>query len=590
MASTTGTTMFKVTELHESKSNPRKIGNKQADAELAASVKEHGVLTPLLLRKRDAGGFEVVFGSRRAAAARAAGLPEVPGTLREDLDEATVRELQLVENGQRENVHPLDEADGYKALVDEYRYDAERIASKVSKPVAHVRRRLKLVDLGEAGRKAWLDGKLTEEAAFVLARVPAALQAKACTDAIEENEPDRWEAQNGRVFEAVTGAEMRHIVRRALTLPIAKAPFPTDDTTLVPAAGACTTCVKRTSTQAELFADFEKEDLCTDTACHRKKADAQFARVKEAEVKRGVLGRAAKPGERVPPPAKILTPSESKKIFSPHDPTRVTYDAPYAEITEAQRAKLEAKGAPVVLTQRPDGAAVLLARKQDAAKLQPTARAGSEAHGVSAAEKARRSKEREKETRRKERERSGFEAVVSAMVAAGEKRFDEDDVLRAIVIGQIRDFDAPDAEDMIARRALSDVDAATGKKVDAVEVLVRAVTVAKRSTLRGLFVELFVTNEASWTWQQLAEGKVPYSPGAGLLAKALGVNVAAAWKAGEKAAERELDAAAARKAMKDAAPAGAATGAKKSGTKPAKKSAAKPAKKPAAKKSAGKRR
>lgn len=523
--------MFKVSELHESPTNPRKIRDAQKDAELLESVKMHGVLTALLLRQRKGGGWEIVFGSRRARAAKAAGLTEVPGESR-TLEDIEVRELQLVENGQRDDVHPLDEADAYKALVDEYGYDAHAIAAKMGKPITHVRRRLQLVHLEAEGRKAWLDGKIGEDAAFVLARVPAKMQAQACKEAIAENEPESWDRQRGDTFHPVTGDEMRRVVRVAFSLPIADAKFPTDDATLVPAAGACTTCPKRTGAQAELFADFNKDDRCTDPTCWKQKGTAQFARLQEAAT--------AKKPDGAPSTTKTLSASEQKNLFDSYDKDRLSYGSPYSLVTDAQRAKLDKAGTPTFLAQRPDGTPVMLARKEDVQK-QVRSEAPS-SRKPSAAEQARAKKERETSRRKNALQRGGHAGLLAAFVAGAEKGIDDEAVLRALVTRELENNNSTQKRDDIAKRhALLLEDASTGKKITSEEAIARHVATAKKPALRGLLIELIVDG-ASWVYDQLADGKDGYHKSPAMLAKALGVNAPAAWKAGERAAERALDA------------------------------------------------
>ena len=118
--------------------NPRRrIGDL---AELTASIKQHGVQQPVLVRQGKT-GFELVYGQRRFLATRAAALPDIPALVRE-LTDAEVLEHQLVENGQREDVHPMEQAEAYQALRDKHGYSVDDIASKVAKPRSHVLARL----------------------------------------------------------------------------------------------------------------------------------------------------------------------------------------------------------------------------------------------------------------------------------------------------------------------------------------------------------------------------------------------------------------------------------------------------------------
>lgn len=560
--------MFKVAELVESKSNPRRLLDARADAELLESVKEHGIITPLLLRKREAGGYEVVLGSRRLRAAKGAGKTEVPAEVRE-LDDVGVRELQLVENGQRADVHPLDESDAFAALIAEFGYDAERVATKVSKPVAHVRRRLQLVNLGAAGRKAWLDGKLTEDAAYVLSRVPEKLQAETAKVAISHAEPGEWEKENGRAFEAVSGAEMRTVVREEMTLPIADASFPTDDAELVKKAGTCTACPKRTGAQPALFADLApKTDLCTDPSCWKEKNQAQYARL-QAE---------AKAPERK---LVVLAANESAKVL-PYEHDGIAYGSGYVKVDPAGSAKLQKAGTPTYLGKTKAGEPVLLARVEDVKKV--SAAAPASRTKPSEKERAKKAAERDEHRRTLAAKAGGHAALIAAAVTAAEDHLDHEDCLRALVLLELAGLAYGELRAAIAkRRGLSLEDAATGKVITGDEALARLVASAKPRTLRGLFVELRLEQHAQHV-NGLGEGDAPYGAGpqVAALVKALGVNAKAAWSAGAKAAEKALDEAAARKAMpKPPAP---KKGAAKAAPKPAAKKSGKGAAKKAAKK------
>ena len=129
-------------KIQESKTNPRSHFDEGALAELAANIKEHGVLQAVLLRPRPNGtseSYELVVGSRRYRASKLAGRETIPATIRE-LTDTQVVEIQLVENLLREGVHELDEANGYAALqkLNPSAYTVETIALKVSRSPAYV--------------------------------------------------------------------------------------------------------------------------------------------------------------------------------------------------------------------------------------------------------------------------------------------------------------------------------------------------------------------------------------------------------------------------------------------------------------------
>ena len=146
-----------IEDLYPGRMQPRGRIDAEALAELAASIREHGVLEPILVRKRRAGGWEIIAGERRWRAAQQAGLKEVPIFVHDLGDEAAF-EAALVENLQREDLNAMETARAFQRLVDDYGYTQETIASKVGKErstIANALRLLKLpqdvMDLVEAG-------------------------------------------------------------------------------------------------------------------------------------------------------------------------------------------------------------------------------------------------------------------------------------------------------------------------------------------------------------------------------------------------------------------------------------------------------
>ena len=146
-----------IEDVHPGRMQPRGRMDAAALAELAASIREHGVLEPILVRKRPSGGFEIIAGERRWRAAQQAGMKDVPIFVHDLGDEAAF-EAALVENLQREDLNPMETARAFQRLVDDYGHTQETIATKVGKErstVANALRLLKLpkdvVDLIETG-------------------------------------------------------------------------------------------------------------------------------------------------------------------------------------------------------------------------------------------------------------------------------------------------------------------------------------------------------------------------------------------------------------------------------------------------------
>lgn len=140
--------MLKISEIEPNRSQPRKDFDENSLSDLAQSISQHGLLQPLLVRPLPIGGYQIVAGERRYRACRMAGLTEVPVTIRELSDTETM-ELALIENLQREDLSPIEEALGYKALIDEHSFSQEEVATSVGKSrpaIANSLRILKLPD------------------------------------------------------------------------------------------------------------------------------------------------------------------------------------------------------------------------------------------------------------------------------------------------------------------------------------------------------------------------------------------------------------------------------------------------------------
>lgn len=140
--------ILKISEIEPNRSQPRKDFDENSLSDLAQSISQHGLLQPLLVRPLPIGGYQIVAGERRYRACRMAGLTEVPVTIRELSDTETM-ELALIENLQREDLSPIEEALGYKALIDEHGFSQEEVATSVGKSrpaIANSLRILKLPD------------------------------------------------------------------------------------------------------------------------------------------------------------------------------------------------------------------------------------------------------------------------------------------------------------------------------------------------------------------------------------------------------------------------------------------------------------
>ena len=138
---------------------PRRHFDPESLQELAASIKEHGVLQPLLVRKKDP-GYQLIAGERRLRAAKQAGLSTVPVVVKA-LDDRTVMEIALVENLQREDLNPLEEAEAYQRLITEFNLTQEEVAKAVGKSRPAIANTLRLLNLPEPIQQLVANGQLT---------------------------------------------------------------------------------------------------------------------------------------------------------------------------------------------------------------------------------------------------------------------------------------------------------------------------------------------------------------------------------------------------------------------------------------------
>ena len=149
----------RISEVEPNRSQPRKSFDDEKLEELSESIKTYGILQPILVQKKD-GYYEIIAGERRWRAALKAGLKEIPVIIREYSDKE-ILELSLIENIQREDLNPIEEAEGYKRLMDEFGMSQEEMAKRVSKSRSAVANSLRLLKLDGEVRKMLVDGQLS---------------------------------------------------------------------------------------------------------------------------------------------------------------------------------------------------------------------------------------------------------------------------------------------------------------------------------------------------------------------------------------------------------------------------------------------
>ncbi len=287
--------LIRLTQLHPSPTNPRKNFPEDKLQELAETIKDHGIIEPIIVRPwaewDDPNmNYEIVSGERRFRASKLAGAETIPALIRHLTDDQ-VLEIQVIENLQREEVHPIEEAEGYQLLMDRTGCSAEEMAHKVGKSKAYIYARLKLTALHDGARDAFREGKLNASTALLIARIPG---KKLQEDALEAITEDGYDGP-------MSYREAAQYIQQNYMLRLSDAPFPLDWEDL-PRIKSCAGCSCRSGNQPELFADIESADVCTDPPCLARKREA-WAERKRAEAEQHGL--------------EVITGKEAEKII-PH--------------------------------------------------------------------------------------------------------------------------------------------------------------------------------------------------------------------------------------------------------------------------------
>ncbi len=149
-----------LSQIEPNRDQPRKDFDEQALNELAESIKEHGLLQPILVRSKPSGGYEIIAGERRWRASRIAGLRTVPVVIKE-MDEKEAAEVALIENLQREDLNPVEEAMGYRSLMVSYGLTQEQVAERMGKSRSAVANALRILDLTPNETEALKAGKIS---------------------------------------------------------------------------------------------------------------------------------------------------------------------------------------------------------------------------------------------------------------------------------------------------------------------------------------------------------------------------------------------------------------------------------------------
>ncbi|MCI9643783.1 MAG: ParB/RepB/Spo0J family partition protein [Oscillibacter sp.] len=179
-----GNLYLPISQVESYSAQPRKLFDGEALEELADSIREHGVIQPLTVRKLSSGYYQIIAGERRWRAARMAGLTEIPAVVIE-ADDQKAAELALVENLQREDLNPMEEAAGYQSLIQTYHMTQEEAARRVGKSRSAVANAMRLLGLQPGVRKLVEEGSLSAGHARALLPLSPALQVKAAEAVVQ---------------------------------------------------------------------------------------------------------------------------------------------------------------------------------------------------------------------------------------------------------------------------------------------------------------------------------------------------------------------------------------------------------------------
>ncbi|WP_242343664.1 ParB/RepB/Spo0J family partition protein [Anaeromyxobacter terrae] len=504
--------------------------------ELVASVREHGVQQPIKIRPKGS-RFEIVYGERRYRAAKQVGLKELPATV-EDLTDEEAHELRIVENACREDPHPLEEAEAYEALLamkdgrGRPLHTADTLAKLVGRSAQYVYARLKLTALVPSMREAFWKGELTTTTAFLVARaVPSALQDEALREVREEFQ----DAEEGEPFPA---NDLAHFLEQRYLTRLDRAPFGLDDPKLLPEAGACAKCPKRSGNQPGLFTDAPAADTCTDIVCFRKKVAAHGEKLAgEVRAKGGTVlteqqsNALYQGGRQLPWNSKYVDLDAT--CFE--DPERRTWRLLLGDVCPSPTLATDAAGTPHALVAKADGVAALAAagvefvRRKDAGD---SADAGADDLGETGEERAEASRPPPDPAAARaaaELRRATIANILSAIVAAAEARPADDSTFATLVFDAMTHGGYHDAvADAVKRRGIEREKGATPEAV-----LSAHASGLQGAALRALVLELAIGRGAYFAWSS------KYSDRLTAAAAAYGIDIAAVEKTtAEQVAQR----------------------------------------------------
>lgn len=259
-------------ELRESPTNPRTIFT--GLDELAATIRTSGVVQALIVRPltkpEKKVTHEIVAGARRFRASQLAGMSDVPVDIRTLTDEEAL-DIQQIENLQREDLKPLEEAKGFLAMLSRTGSSMDALAAKLGKTAKHIAARLSLLNLVEEARHALDEDRIGIPHALKIAPLPKAVQPQALEACFSEH----WD--RGPIQALLPVAQLEAWIQRMVLRTLKSVPFDKSADDLVPNVGSCDNCQERTGAKALLFPDCDG-DSCLDEACLKAKIEAHVQR------------------------------------------------------------------------------------------------------------------------------------------------------------------------------------------------------------------------------------------------------------------------------------------------------------------------
>jgi len=300
---------IELSDVYESETNPRGNFNNKSLEELVSSIKEKGVLVPIIVREKDGEKYEIIAGCRRFRASKLAGLKTIPAEIK-NLSDEEAREVQIIENLQREDIHPIDEGISYRKLVEESHYDIITIALRVAKSETYVRQRLLLTNLSEKAAAAYRAGKVKSASDWGQSYIKVNDSHMMIIAKLSHADQDRvLEEYIAERSESVSVSNLKDWIEENIYDILSNQPWLTEKGAMAE-VGPCQECQPD---HLSLFGEI-KEGACTDTRCWKRKMGKYIFWKMEKE------GIKLKVSEKYSPEDKILLGySKYEKISSKKD-------------------------------------------------------------------------------------------------------------------------------------------------------------------------------------------------------------------------------------------------------------------------------